>query len=358
PLVRRRSAPLPVRREPHLPLFAGIRPSPRPRGEVGRGAKPPAYAHRALRDGHEAPGFQGWALGDACPHPDPPPQAGEGDLRPLIACWARSTRSPGIGHCGDACPHPDPPPASGGGRAASSDCVLGAKRQACRGLGTAAGLAPTPTPPQAGEGDLRPLIACWARSARPAGIGHCGGTCPHPDPPPQAGEGDLRPLIAGESPFSVYAGDSPFPLSAGDPRHFLFAGSRTSHCSRVFDPPPVNGGRLGGGAPTRCTSCIAMRMPSPASARHTGKEPKPGGLTREQRGHGHTLPGNGAVHAGRSLPHGNAPRDGIQEETQPWADSNRSPGRSWTWSTRSVTTSASSSPTARAGGCRRAPCWA
>src|SRR5690606_40066734 len=92
PLVRRRSAPLSVRREPHLPLFAGICPSPRSRGEVGRGAKPPAYAHRALRDGHEAPGFQGWALGDAWPHPDPPPQAGGGELRPLIALWARSAR--------------------------------------------------------------------------------------------------------------------------------------------------------------------------------------------------------------------------------------------------------------------------
>src|SRR5690606_40292468 len=88
PLVRRRSAPLsvcegsaplsvcegstplPVRREPHLPLFAGICPYPRSRGEVGRGAKPPAYAHRALRDGREAPDLQG--LGTAAmPAPTP-----------------------------------------------------------------------------------------------------------------------------------------------------------------------------------------------------------------------------------------------------------------------------------------------
>src|SRR5690606_11096857 len=88
----------------------------------------------------------------------------------------------------------------------------------------------------------------------------------HPDPPPQAGEGDLRPLIAGESPFSVYAGDSPFPLSAGDPRHFLFAGSRTSHCPRASAPPPVHGGRLGGGrqrvAPP-ASRCACPRPPCP-----------------------------------------------------------------------------------------------
>src|SRR5690606_33988868 len=127
---------------------------------------------------------------------------------------------------------------------------------------------------------------------------------PAPTPtPPQAGEGDLRPLIAGESPFSVYAGDSPFPLSAGDPRHCLFArdprhclfardphhclfaGSRTSHCSRASAPPPVHGGRLGGGRnllhthTARCVTdakrqtsrdwalrrCLPLPRPSPAS---------------------------------------------------------------------------------------------